>query len=432
MSDFAKLQAQYDASPYPHVSLAESPKLDAFKLFVHNLTTAFYGRDRRVVNPAGKLILDAGCGSGYTSLVLAEANPGATIVGIDLSAASVEIAQARLAHHGFTNTQFHALSLLDVERLGLVFDYINCDEVLYLLPDPLAGLQALARVLKPTGMIRTNLHSYYQRLTMLRAQELCRMMQLMEGNPGELEVSIIEEIMAALHDHVLLKSQTWLHNRMSGQLESILMNYLLQGDKAYTVPQLFEMLAGADLTFVRMVRWQQWSLQQLLRDPQNPPPFLAMALPDLRPEEQLRMVELLHPNQRLLDFWCSKQPPVATAELPWPEVRVHLHPQLATPGLRQALCDAVGKLAPLSLNQFFNPQEVVPCQVHSLMALCLLPLWEGPQLFGQLVNRWLQARPVDPWTTQPIPWEQAVREVRQFLLSLEAWLYVLLEPSGPV
>jgi len=35
---------------------------------------------------------------------------------------------------------------------------------------------------------------------------------------------------------------------------------------------------------------------------------------------------------------------------------------------------------------------------------------------------------VDPLTTQPIPWAQAATEVRQFLLGLESWLYVLLEP----
>ena len=91
---------------------------------------------QKVLNAEGKLILDAGCGSGLQALVLALANPGAKIIGVDLSEKSIEVARQRFAYHNLDNAEFHALSLDEIESLGYQFDYINCDEVLYLLPNP--------------------------------------------------------------------------------------------------------------------------------------------------------------------------------------------------------------------------------------------------------------------------------------------------------
>jgi len=56
------------------------------------LVNSYYLRNQKVIKTKGKLVLDAGCGSGYTSLTLAEANPGAKIVGVDISDKSVDIA----------------------------------------------------------------------------------------------------------------------------------------------------------------------------------------------------------------------------------------------------------------------------------------------------------------------------------------------------
>ncbi|HEY9299795.1 MAG TPA: class I SAM-dependent methyltransferase, partial [Phormidium sp.] len=167
-----KIRQQFDYTPYPSHGLEQSPKGNYDLLYLHNLVTPYYLRYRRVIDTTGKRILDAGCGSGFKSLLLAEANPGARIVGIDLSEESVELARHRLSYHGFEDAEFHVLSIEDLPTLGMEFDYINCDEVLYLLPDPAAGLAAMKSVLKPDGLIRANLHSLYQRKNFFRAQKL--------------------------------------------------------------------------------------------------------------------------------------------------------------------------------------------------------------------------------------------------------------------
>ena len=136
-----KIRQQYETSPYPRTPLEQSPKDDFNSLYIHNLVTSYYLRYQKVIDTEGKVILDAGCGSGWKSLILAEANPGAKIVGIDISEESVKLAQQRLKFHGFDHVEFHAISIYDLPSLGLEFDYINNDEMLYLLPDLVAALK---------------------------------------------------------------------------------------------------------------------------------------------------------------------------------------------------------------------------------------------------------------------------------------------------
>jgi methylase of polypeptide subunit release factors len=102
-----KIRQQFDSSPYPRIPLEKSPKDNAYQLYIHNLVTAFYRRDHQVIDTTDRLILDAGCGSGYKSLILAEANPNARIIGVDISSESVKLAEQRLKYHGFDNAEFH-------------------------------------------------------------------------------------------------------------------------------------------------------------------------------------------------------------------------------------------------------------------------------------------------------------------------------------
>jgi ubiquinone/menaquinone biosynthesis C-methylase UbiE len=151
-SDLLEIMRQrFDSSPYPRQPLEKSPKNETDKLYIHSLVNAYYLRNQKVIDTQGKLILDAGCGSGYKSLMLAEANPGAKIVGFDISPESVKLARERLDYHGFDNAEFHVLALEELPSLNQQFDYINCDELLYLLPDINVGLKAMQAVLKPNG-----------------------------------------------------------------------------------------------------------------------------------------------------------------------------------------------------------------------------------------------------------------------------------------
>lgn len=427
------IRQQFDNTPYPRIPLEQSPKDNNELLYIHNLVTAYYFRNRKVVNTEGKIILDAGCGSGYKSLVLAAANPGAKIVGIDLSEESVKLARHRLQYHGFENAEFYTMKIEELPSLGLQFDYINADEVLYLLPDPILGLQAMKSVLKPDGIIRTNLHSSIGRAGIFRAQAAFKTMGLMNETPGDLEIEIVRETMEALQDEIWLKAFAWNADRAKDE-GWILANYLLLGDKGCSVPELFALLRAADLEFISMVAWRRWDLMDLFKDPDDLPAFLAMSLPETSVEERLHLFELLHPLHRLFDFWCGNPDraqdfvPVAEwTEAQWREARVHLHPQLRTSQIREDLTNCIDSQTPFEISRYIGVLTVASVAIESVMAACLLPLWEGVQPVRSLVKRWLQLRPVPPAPAEAVTEETAFEEIEELLEMLEASLYVLLE-----
>jgi len=427
-----QIRQQFDYAPYPRIPLEQSPESEYELLYLHNLVTAYYFRNRKVINTEGKLILDAGCGSGYKSLVLATANPGAKIVGIDLSEQSVKLARHRLEYHGFENAEFYAIKIEELPSLGLQFDYINADEVLYLLPDAVAGMQAMKSVLKPDGIIRTNLHSSNGRAGVFRAQAVFKTMGLMNGSPGEVEIEIVRETMEALQDEVGLKAFTWNSDRAQDE-GWIMANYLLVGDKGCTIPELFALLRATDLEFINMVAWRRWDLMDLFKDPDDLPPFLAMSLPEASVEEQLHLFDLLHPLHRLFDFWCGNPgtqafvPVAEWTEADWQSARVHLHPQLRTSQAREDLSNCIASDTPFEISRYIIVPTLAPIAIDCTIAACLLPLWDGPQSAVSLAEKWLQSGVEPAVNLEPAAQETAFDQVKELLTRLEVFLYVLLE-----
>ncbi|BAY13495.1 class I SAM-dependent methyltransferase [Calothrix sp. NIES-2098] len=429
-----KIRQQFDSCPYPRIPLEQSPKDNPNLLYIHNLVTAYYLRNQKVTDTTGKVILDAGCGTGYKSLVLAEANPGAKIVGIDISAESVKLARQRLEFHGFENAEFYVLPIQELSKLDYQFDYINCDELLYLFSDSAVALRAMKAVLKPDGIIRSNLHSSLQRFPYFRAQKIFTMMGLMDENPDDLEIEIVLDTMKSLKENVDLKARAWNSNYESNNgKEPILMNYLFQGDKGYTVADMFAALKAAALEFICMVNWRQWDIRDLFKEPDNLPAFLGMSLPEISIEERLHLYELFQPIHRLLDFWCGhpNQPQTFLpfsewTDYDWKGAKAYLHPQLKTDKFKERLisCIKQGKVFPISQYLSQVEQSVI---IDSSMAICLLPLLDRSQSIISIVERWQQCRPVDPVTLHPIDQAEAFNLVKQILLNLESFDYLMLE-----
>ncbi|MEA5619107.1 class I SAM-dependent methyltransferase [Cronbergia sp. UHCC 0137] len=429
-----KIRQQFNNAPYPRIPLEASPKNDFNSLYTHNIVTSFYLRNQQIIDPQGKMILDAGCGTGFKSLILSEANPGAKVVGIDISEKSIELARKRLDYHGFDQAEFHTLSIHDLAKLGYQFDYINCDETLYLLPDPITALKAMKSVLKPNGIIRANLHNSTQRAEVYRAQKVFTMMGLRDESPGDLEVELVIEMMQALKNNVNIKDTTWNFNYQGEELKGmVLINYLLQGDKGYTIPEMFTFLNLAELEFINMVDWRKWDLMTLFKEPDNLPAFLGMSLPEISLEEKLQIFELLHPVHRLLDFWCGHPQeaqifvsPAEWTHSDWQEVTVYLHPQLKIPQFKTDLLASIKESRIFPISKYLSQIEEFIC-IDSSMAICLIDLLDHPQSLMSIVERWKQYRPIDPVTLHSMDTEQALPLVQKILLTLEDFGCLLLE-----
>ncbi|MEM6518377.1 MAG: class I SAM-dependent methyltransferase [Cyanobacteria bacterium P01_C01_bin.70] len=428
-----KIRPQFDALPYPNRPLEESPRDQPDYLAVHNCVIPYYLRDHRVTDPAGRWILDAGCGSGYKLLALAIANPGAHIVGVDISPTSLELAQQRLEYHQIENpSHFHCLAIEELPDLPYRFDYINCDDVLYLLEDPVAGLQAMKSVLKPEGIIRANMHSSLQRANYYRVQQFLTRLGCLEGAPTPDEIGVTRQMMATLNDWVISKRQTW-GPQCETDDQVVLMNHLFRGDTGITMAEFSAMLQKAGLEFITMVNWRQWNLEKLFQNIEKLPAAVAESLAEMSIEQQLHVFELLHPVHRLLDLYCGhpsqgqQRPPVAEwNESSWQQATAYIHPQLNTDAFRQALATATEKLELIPFDKYLllsNPG----INVDSSFASCLQALLEGPQTVMSLQARWLKGRPLDLLTLAPTKPEKAFETVRSFLLDLEQAGYVMVE-----
>ena len=98
-------------------------------------------------------ILDAGCGTGNTSLSLARQYPDLVVHAIDQSKASLEKAKALAASHMVTNVRHRHWNMMRPLPYRTRFDIIICLGVLHHTADMRLGLRNLHRSLKQDGIL---------------------------------------------------------------------------------------------------------------------------------------------------------------------------------------------------------------------------------------------------------------------------------------
>jgi 2-polyprenyl-3-methyl-5-hydroxy-6-metoxy-1,4-benzoquinol methylase len=433
-----KLREHFNAAPYPNNPLEQKPSSPSF-LYKHSLVSAVYRRDGRVIDTKGKVILDAGCGTGYKALGLAQANPGAKIVGVDLSEDSVDLARQRMAFWGLENCEFHAITVEALSSLGMQYDYINCDDVLYLIPDPIEGLKAMGSVLAPEGIMRVNYHSATGRQGIRLAQNAFSMLGMMEGAPCQEEVELVRQTIQAMRSEVFLRARTWNSGYLKSN-EDVLANYLLRGDKSWSVKDFFAAMAAANLSFISMLDWLTWDLTSLFNNALEDLPMEVMfAFSEMSEEEQLYFFETAHGIHRLLDLWCGRSDYQTkkvksiedfTSE-DWKHLKIHFHPQALSQGLIEEMQNCAESSMMLNLADL--PELVdgglktATFFLDSLTLGSLLPLLNGPQSLETLKQRWLKLRPINPMTMQASEPDEADRPLQAILAELERLGYVMLE-----
>jgi SAM-dependent methyltransferase len=103
--------------------------------------------------PAGRKVLEAGCGVGAQTVILAGNSPEAEITSIDISPSSIALAEDLVRERGMTNVIF-----LEEDIFALPFEPGRFDDVfvcflLEHLEEPVEALRRLGEVLKPGGTI---------------------------------------------------------------------------------------------------------------------------------------------------------------------------------------------------------------------------------------------------------------------------------------
>jgi len=103
--------------------------------------------------PASSKVLEAGCGVGGQTVMLAKNSPNAQITSIDISEESINQAKRVVNQSGFSNIEFRTADLFNLDFEDETFDHVFVCFVLEHLNDPIDALASLKRVLKKGGSI---------------------------------------------------------------------------------------------------------------------------------------------------------------------------------------------------------------------------------------------------------------------------------------
>ena len=259
------VREQYEELPYP----SRDPDDEVRRLLPAPLAhpflinrVAFAGAaDRAVPGATGTVrVLVAGGGTGDATVFLAQKCTdlnvsGVDIVHLDISAASIAVAKARLHARQVGSriaVRFVHGSLLDLPTLlaGEQFDYINCVGVLHHLADPLAGLLALNSVLADGGAIGIMLYAPHGRRGIYSTQ---RMLQLLSQSGGDTLATIPQKLaLARAQWHALSDEHPAKRNPSLRHLadadDAELFDFLLHAqDRPFSVLEIDQLLRGAGL-----------------------------------------------------------------------------------------------------------------------------------------------------------------------------------------
>lgn len=103
--------------------------------------------------PPGSKVLEAGCGIGAQTVILAKNNPGSAITSIDISEDSLQKAEEHLRTEGVTNVTFRQADIFNLPFDHGSFDHIFLCFVLEHLPDPQRALEQLRLILRDGGTL---------------------------------------------------------------------------------------------------------------------------------------------------------------------------------------------------------------------------------------------------------------------------------------
>ena len=296
------VSAFYDRFPFPGDPLQDGPPPGYNWRWCHrSVLAAVHGGI-----PAGSeapRILDAGCGTGVSTDYLCHLNPGAQVLGIDISDGALAVARERLQRSG-AEAQVASLrqeqrSLLDLSGEG-PFDYINSVGVLHHLDQPEAGLRSLAALLAPDGLLHLFLYADAGRWEIHRTQAA---LELLNAGTGAEGLRLGRQLLETLPEGNRLAR----HHRERWAVDcaadaNFADMYLHPQETSYNLDRLFAFIETAGLQFAGFSNPEVWDPGRLL---QGELLERARSLPQ---RQQWALVEQLDPDISHFEFFLSSAP----------------------------------------------------------------------------------------------------------------------------
>ncbi len=255
-------------------------------------------------------ILDAGCGTGSSTDYLIYLNPEAEVVAIDISEKALEVAQERCNRSGVIAKHkkpvtFQQLRLEEASQLSGEFDLINSVGVLHHLPDPIKGIQELAKKLAPGGIFHIFVYAELGRWEITLMQKAIALLQGNKRGDYKDGVKVGRDIFANLpENNPILKQEKERWALENHRDEAFADMYVHPQEIDYNGESLFQLIDASGLEFVGFSNPQYWNLERLIGNSNE----LINRAKDLSTREYYRLIELLDPSLTHYEFFLARPP----------------------------------------------------------------------------------------------------------------------------
>ncbi len=238
------VQEQYEQNPYPRWTRCSVGEPLPFRRAIQSALPDLPASE--IPDLDHPRVLIAGCGTGLETLRVAATYRGASILAIDLSAASLGYAMRKARAYGLAEVEHLQADILDLPTLEERFDLIDSFGVLHHMADPAQGLQILAGLLRPNGLLFVGLYSEIGRHAVVEARahiaragyrddpdgiRALRRSLMLDGTP-----SALDGVMSPASDF-------WTLSDCRDLLFHV-------NEHRFTLPQIGEMMSTAGLEFL--------------------------------------------------------------------------------------------------------------------------------------------------------------------------------------
>jgi SAM-dependent methyltransferase len=295
-------KAFYERYPFPGNRPVDQDGL----ILLRMLTESVNRRSRE--HPARPLrILDAGCGTGNTSIALARRFPGAAVTGIDQSSASLLRARTAGRALGLENLEFQRRDLMRLPARWKPFDIILCLGVLHHTADMKKGLINLRRILRDDGELYLWIygkHGRYRHALNVRVLSLLQSAGDSEADPVRLARDLIrhsgrdgvmKDLLGNLHPGALeqraFDDPVWIADQFLNPHEILL-----------DLSRILRLAAASGLSVDRVVGMDETAARRFL------PPSLLERFVRLSPRRRLVALDLLMKPERYFIVLRSRHP----------------------------------------------------------------------------------------------------------------------------
>jgi 2-polyprenyl-3-methyl-5-hydroxy-6-metoxy-1,4-benzoquinol methylase len=284
----------YERYPFPGSRPIDQDGLILLRRITRSFTLRLRGRQGAVLR-----VLDAGCGTGNTSLALARQFPFVEVLGVDQSGTSLEKARAAAGTLGLENIRFRRWDLMKPLTGERSFDLILCLGVLHHVADMKAVLANLRRALRSDGELYLWIYGRHGRYRHSLNMRLLALLQTVPPpclDPVELTREFLRYSAenGAMADLLGNIGTGALQERSFGDPVWLADQWLNPHETLVDMAQLLRLATGSGLSIDEVVGMNENAARRLL------PPLLEERFRRLGRRRQLIALDLLMKPERYL------------------------------------------------------------------------------------------------------------------------------------